>query len=264
MRRVMALMVGLCCAVGSQAMADELIRLTTRPGVEQRFLLIEPASTPVASVILFAGGKGALGLESTGGRIAMAWGKNNFLVRSRERFAAQGLIVAVVDAPSDRQSQQGMLNGFRNSAAHVADIDQVITYLRNKADVPVWLVGTSRGTESAAYIATQTQQVLGGLVMTSSMTVANAKGTVVTDMPLERIRVPTLVIAHNADQCDYTPPEGARDLVAELDQAPVAELKLFDGGDPPRSKPCRAMSAHGFLGIEDEVVAAIASFIKAH
>ena len=31
----------------------------------------------------------------------MRWGDKNFLVRSRDMFAAQGLMVAVVDAPSD-------------------------------------------------------------------------------------------------------------------------------------------------------------------
>ncbi len=37
---------------------------------------------------------------------------------------------------------------------------------------------------------------------------------------------------------------------------------MFSGGDEPGAKPCKALSAHGFLGIEKEVVAAIAAFVK--
>ena len=33
----------------------------------------------------------------------MAWGAGNFLVRTRDAFAAQGLMVAVIDAPSDQK-----------------------------------------------------------------------------------------------------------------------------------------------------------------
>jgi hypothetical protein len=41
------------------------------------------------------------------------------------------------------------------------------------------------------------------------------------------------------------------------------EIMLFDGGDPPRSGPCQALSEHGFLGIEDRVVDAIAGWMRA-
>ena len=33
----------------------------------------------------------------------MKWGAGNFLVRTRDRFAAHDLMVAVVDAPSDQR-----------------------------------------------------------------------------------------------------------------------------------------------------------------
>ena len=33
------------------------------------------------------------------------------------------------------------------------------------------------------------------------------------------------------------------------------------GGDPPQSGPCKAMSYHGFLGREDQVVRVIADWI---
>ncbi|MCX5906128.1 MAG: hypothetical protein NTY64_02795, partial [Deltaproteobacteria bacterium] len=43
----------------------------------------------------------------------------------------------------------------------------------------------------------------------------------------------------------------------------IVEEELGDqGGDSPRSNPCQALSAHGFLGKEREVVEAIAAWIK--
>jgi dienelactone hydrolase len=244
--------------------AAELVSLETRPGIEQRFILIEPEGEPFASAVLFAGGKGALQLSSFLGRPTMKWGMNNFLVRTRDRFAQQGMVVALVDAPTDRQSESGMLGGFRVSAEHLTDIDAVISYLKARTDLPVWLIGTSRGTESATHVAIRSTQGVGGLVLTSSMTVANADGVAVTDMELERIRVPTLIVGHVGDACSKTPPAGAHQIAEQLGNSTAVEVRLFDGGDPPRSKPCRALSQHGFLGIEGDVVEAIADFVRSH
>ena len=90
----------------------------------------------------------------------------------------------------------------------------------------------------------------------------NSDGRPVTDLPLDRIRVPALVVAHEDDECWATPPDGAERIAEGLVNAPKVAVKMFSGGDPPLSKPCHARSAHGFLGIEQDVVAAIAAFIK--
>lgn len=245
------------------AHSEELITLQTRPDVEQKFILIKPDKA-VASVILFAGGKGALGLSSTDDAPDISWGGNNFLVRTRDLFAKHGFMVAVVDAPTDHQSEKGMLGGFRNSNDHVTDIDYVISDLRKRTNVPVWLVGTSRGTESAASIAIHSRQKPDGLVLTSSMSVENSKGTAVTEMNLEKITIPTLLVANTDDACPKTPPQGAHEIANMLTGSPKVKVKLFSGGEKPRSKPCKATSYHGFLGIENQVVDYIAGHIKAN
>jgi hypothetical protein len=80
------------------ALEEELRTIPTRPGVTQHFLLIRPNDKPGATVILFAGAHGRLALSPQG----IGWGSSNFLVRNRERFAREGFLVAVIDAPSDR------------------------------------------------------------------------------------------------------------------------------------------------------------------
>jgi pimeloyl-ACP methyl ester carboxylesterase len=236
------------------------VSLKTRPLVFQNFLLIKPRN-PVASVILFAGGAGTLGLKESSGTLLIYKYQYNFLIRTRNDFADYGFIVAAVDAPSDRISL-GMHDGFRNSGKHLRDIEAVISFLKNEAKVPVWLIGTSRGTESAAYIASKAKGVINGLILTSSMTVYNRRGSTVTSLSLDRIDVPTLIVSHEKDGCEFTPPSGAQQIARRLINAPKVEVKYFRGGYFPASGPCDAMSAHGFYGIEKEVVAYIADFIK--
>lgn len=86
------------------------------------------------------------------------------------------------------------LNGFRQTTEHVADVKAVIAWLRRTAKVPVWLVGTSRGTQSVAYIATDLTGAEGpdGVVLTSTILV-DKKSTPVPAMALGNIRVPVLV-----------------------------------------------------------------------
>lgn len=248
----------------AEAMDEKVVSLPTRPGVEQKFILIK-AENPVASVILFAGGKGALQLSNgLFGGVAIDWGRNNFLVRTREQFVQAGFTVAVVDAPTDRYDDDGMYGGFRSSDEHIVDIDVVIAYLREQGELPVWLVGTSRGTNSATHLALYSKQQPHGLVLTASMSESNNKGDAVTEMALSQVKLPVLIASHEDDMCHVTPPEGAEEIKAAMTAAPKVEVKYFSGGDDPVSKACQARSQHGFYGIESEVVAYIADFIKAN
>lgn len=261
--KIKVLLLLLTLTVSHALSAEQLVEVESPRGVTQKFLLIEP-NNPKAAVILFAGGKGALNLyKGMFGGSGINWGKKNFLVRTREDFAKHGLMVATVDAPSDHQGKRGMLGGFRSSQGHVQDIDAVIARLREIADVPIWLVGTSRGTESVTNIAIASQQNPHGMVLTSSMTVGDGKGQAVTDFDLSRITMPTLITHHESDGCSKTRPAHVDGIRTSLVNAPVVEVHMFRGGRE-QSDPCKAMSYHGYLNIEDEVVGAIAAFVLAN
>jgi hypothetical protein len=83
------------------------------------------------------------------------------------------------------------------------------------------------------------------------------------DVRVKDIRIPTLVVHHRDDGCPSTPYQDAVALMGSLTQTPRHALITMEGGLPPRSKPCDALSAHGYLGIEDKVVAVIAGWITA-
>jgi pimeloyl-ACP methyl ester carboxylesterase len=236
--------------------AQTTVDIPTRPCVTQRMLVLSPPS-PKAAVVLFAGGHGGLQLAADG---TIRWGSGNFLVRSRQLFADQGLMVVVLDAPSDRQSLP-FLNYFRQTPQHAADVKAVIAWLRASAAVPVWLVGTSRGTQSVAFVATELAGKDGpdGIVLTSSI-LRDEKGRAVPAMPLERIRVPVLVVHHEQDGCSACPFADVPGLMAKLTTAPRSELLTFKGG-LSEGDPCEAFAHHGYNGLEREVVEKIAAWI---
>ncbi len=235
-----------------------VVDLPTRPGVTQRLLVLAPPS-PKAAVVLLAGGHGGQQLSPEG---AIGWGQGNFLVRSRQAFANQGLLVAVLDAPSDRQAPP-FLGGFRQRPEHSADVKAVIAWLRTQAGVPVWLVGTSRGTQSAAYVATELvgADAPDGLVLTSTI-LRDDRSRAVPAMPLEALRIPVLVVHHEQDGCALCSFAEIPALMDKLGHAPKRQLLAFTGGDSS-GNPCEAFAHHGFNGIEGDVVKQVAAWITA-
>jgi hypothetical protein len=251
-----------------------LVVVTVRPGVTVKYLaLAKPKTTPATAVMLFAGGNGLLNLQPNGSIGTNLAG--NFLVRSRDRFVQRNLFVAVVDTPN----QVAIDGNVRLSAQYAQDMARVIADVRNHitSGGRVWLVGTSTGTMSAANIAARLPRIApptkdnlrraDGIVLTATLTnvVKGYCGRSVFNAQLSAIKVPALVAHHLSDGCGCSPPKFAAKVVAALTGAPAKELITFKGGSPPKSKdPCMAMTPHGFLGIEDQVVGAIADWIGMH
>ena len=246
-------------STGSSDVAQRVVDVATRPGVIQRFLLLSPRE-PKATVVLFAGDDGGLNIAADGrfqnGNLAL-----NFLVRSRQLFVEHDLAVAIVDAPSDRQGFPFRnLSGFRQTPAHAADIKAVIAWLREHVEAPVWLIGTSRGTESVGYVATQLRGRDGpdGIVLTSTILADGDRS--VPAMELETLRIPVLVVHHVEDGCRFCLFRDMPALMHKLDATPMKELIAVNGG-VSSGNPCQAFAYHGFNGIEGVVVARIAGWI---
>lgn len=246
-------------AAGFSAPASaELLTLQPRPGVELR-LGVEARGNERAIVLLFAGGHGKLQLDEGGLPRGL---RGNFLIRARGQLAARGLGVVLVDAPSDRQGENG-LTGARLASAHAAEIGMAVAALRQRFGKPVWLVGTSNGTVSVAGAAAQLEgaQAPDGVVFTSSITQPTRRNASVFGASLANYTGAALVVAHEGDQCRATPAADAPRLLAALAGARPKKLLTLAGGSPPRSEPCEAFAQHGFLGIELQVMNAIADFI---
>lgn len=241
---------------------SDLVTLETRPGVTVSFQVVKPTSDPIAVVVLFAGDHGNLQLSQNDGFLNMKWGSGNFAIRTNGELLLEDIIAVLIDAPSDRQSKEGMLGGFRSGAEHAADVTAVVDYLKKTYKAPVWLHGTSRGTESVANSASRNIPGISGIVLSSSISKTNNSGESILQRPLDKITVPALVLAHKDDGCEKTPPEDAQNIANAMTNSPKVEVKLFEGGSKPKSGPCYARSQHGFLGIELDVLDSIVTFIK--
>jgi len=229
--------------------AEDIVTLSTRGGVTQSYLLSSPGAGKARAVaVLFPGGAGKVDLERETSRALLDRG--NFLVRSRRLFTGSGIVAAVMDAPSDQP--RGMEDEFRLGDAHGDDTARVVADLKSRyPGLPVFLVGTSRGTISAASAGRRLGPGVNGVVLTATVFLASRRQPGLSGFDFSTIPVPLLFVHHVDDGCDYTPHSAAKRLA---DRHPVVSVS---GGLPPQSKPCEAMSPHGFLGKEAETVDAI-------
>src|SRR5205823_12764714 len=78
-------------------------------------------------------------------------------------------------------------------------------------------------------------------------------GTTVFDSEPGLIAQPALIVANQGDSCRATPPGDAPNVAAALSRSPHKEV-VFVASDQIQSDACEALSPHGFLGIEPEVV----------
>jgi pimeloyl-ACP methyl ester carboxylesterase len=147
---------------------------------------------------------------------------------------------------------------------HAADIGALIAFLRAESPTPMWLVGTSMGTVSAASVAARLPaSQVDGIVLTASVTVwSRSQRESLRDVRVGDIRVPVFVVHHKTDGCFASPAHEAARLMPKLTAAPRKALRFFRGGDTPRSGPCEPFAPHGFHGLDADVIAVIAVWIK--
>jgi pimeloyl-ACP methyl ester carboxylesterase len=247
-------------------------RFNGAPGdVFVRYILIDPGNADpvrdgfvplerVAVLVLFIGGDGAMGF--TPGQVNT--GSPNTVARNRYHFAAEGFVVAVVDAANDFNSSPIGLRGRRLGDAHLADLRAVMADLRLRySTLPTWAVGHSRGTLSAAVTAVSVEPPADGLVLMSSLTGDPANPTEdLSQVDIESIRAPALIVSHQGDFCAFTNPEDSRALRKRFTASERARFRDFNGGSAPLTDPCDPLAPHGFFGIDQKVVDAITKWIR--
>jgi predicted alpha/beta-hydrolase family hydrolase len=245
--RALAALILLSANADAQAVVADL---PTPMGTERAAFL--PATGGRATVILLAGGEGIVPIDGAGNS-----GNQNFLIRTRSMWTAYGINVVILGSPNNAS-----LLGGRSTPAYVQALGAAVDFARSRANVPVWLVGTSQGSTGAANGAAHLGTKVAGVVLTSSVTRANRSGETASNVELSAIAVPVLVVANSGDTCSASPPADAQTLLASMPAAPRKEVVLFES-NAIRSPPCEALSPHGYMGIEASVIQRIASWIAA-
>lgn len=234
----------------SAAVTEQLIDLVKPNGTTLRYLLTMDASRPPGDtgIILFTGGDGQVGLAK---RIPRPG--SNFLVRSRQSFARGGLVTGTYDPSPDMGA---LSDKARMSKEHADEVALVLADIKKRTAVRnIYLVGTSRGTISAAYLATVMGSEVEGVVLTSTLFQASRGGRGLQGFDFSAIKQPLLFVHHAADACGVTLPGAARALEGRY---PVIWVEGVQG---TQGDACGPFSPHGYLGRETATVRAIVDWI---
>lgn len=246
------------------AQTEQVLALETRPGQSIRVLVQRPIDRALGSVVLVAGGHGNLEIAADG---SIGWGSGNQLVRTRALYVAAGFVAAVPDIAPEFKRPGGADESYRSSAGHARDLGALIAHLRAEVP-PVWLIGTSRGAMSVANGAARLTgaERPDGIVITSGMLMShrgNAPSAQSSVRELNRIAVPTLLLAHELDQCEFTPAGDAAWFRKLLTGAPRVDVKTLTGGIT-QGPACEVRAYHGFNGLDHEVVDLVTAWLKSN
>lgn len=260
-------------AVQAADSCGERVSVQSHKGTTMHYSVAAPSgkSAKPAALVLLAGGSGYLDLDDKGCPRLLT---GNSLVRSAAIFRELGFTTALVDAPSDYTGEDG-LGGFRAAPAHAEDLGLVIAGLRKRTGGAVWVVGTSRGTISAANAAARLSgdSAPDGVVLTSVLTVGDTGqkrawvAQTIYDVPLDSIRIPALMVGHEKDLCRRSPPTEMHKVADGIGSARKQVVVVTGGagresGAQPGLAACKGQSPHGFMGQEAEVAAGIARFVR--
>ena len=232
----------------------EVQRVATREGVSVPIFTYWQDNA-VATLVLFSGGAGGYGQIGEDG-----WPTGgNFLIRTGKHWAIYPFNLVMVGRPTDGID---LSSGYvRVGEKHAADNVAIFKAIKLKSKLPIWLVGTSMGTISAAAAAIQdSENLISGVVLTSSIVAYKIPGAV-PRQNLEKIRVPTLILHHEGDACGACRPYEAKNIASALINAPIKKTIFVNGGSGATGNPCEPMHHHGFVGMQDEAVDLVAAWI---
>ncbi len=234
---------------------EEVVTIPTRDGVTVSYLLVQDASAnakPTVVVVSFVGSGGAIGLKRRAESGSVKFGPGaNFLIRVRAQFADGELVDAIVDSPSDAPPD-GMSDTFRLGSNHATDIRLVLRDLKTRfPNAKIFLVGTSRGTVSAAALGVSLADMIQGVVLSSTVSYPDRMGPGLSSFDFSTIKVPVLLVHHRDDRCRPSPYTGVERLAKQF------PLVSVSGGDPPQTDSCEPLSPHGYFGREIPTAQAI-------
>jgi len=220
---------------GVAVAADELATATLSSGETFNYILTTRSPAKIAyGVILMPGGPGRVNPRMEGSKLVFA-GAGNFLIRSREIFADPQFVAASTDATT---SPDRIL-------AIVRDL------YRRYGNIAIYVIGTSRSTESTMALTKPLDGQVAGFVHTSSM---NA----ISGLDPRTLRSRQLIVSHRLDACKVTRPSNGAASHGKYG----TEYFEMEGGTSV-GDDCEAQAYHGYNGIEARTIDKIKAWILA-
>jgi predicted alpha/beta hydrolase family esterase len=184
----------------------------------------------------------------------------NFLIRARRWLSDESIATLVVDCHSE--SSDECTSSYQASKERQQDVQKLINEVRKQ--VPsineVWLVGTSMGTVSSAFMPTYDSAAYAGAIHTATITEPYAKHSYreLGGFDYKKAKIPQFFIHHKNDPCTLTTYSSAKSISQKFN----LPLITVTGGSDFEGHPCKALTEHGFKGKEKDVMKAIAEIIN--
>ncbi|WP_289298134.1 hypothetical protein [uncultured Reyranella sp.] len=232
LKRLVCLAVLLSITAASTASArDELVSARLPDGKDIPYVLTIGGGTPRYGVILMPGGSGNLDPRLIDGKLTLSLA-GNFLIRSRELFAEGPFVAASTDATTTTD----------RILAIVRDLQ------RRYGSIPVYVIGTSRSTDSTMTLSPALDGMVAGFVHTSSM-------NRIASFDTRTFKSRHLVVYHAMDACRVTKPSASAS--ARSNGAETIEVT----GGTSTGDDCEARAYHGYNGIERATIDKIKAWI---
>jgi hypothetical protein len=220
---------------GAASASDELATATLSSGETFSYILTTRSPGKIAyGVILMPGGPGRVGPRMEGPKLVFA-GAGNFLIRSREIFADPQFVAASTDATTTPD----------RILAIVRDLD------RRYGRISIYVIGTSRSTESTMALAKPLDGQVAGFVHTSSM-------NGISGFDPRGLKSRHLIVSHRMDGCRVTRPSNGASSHSKYG----TEYFEVEGGISV-GDDCEAQAYHGYNGIEAPTIEKIKAWILA-
>jgi pimeloyl-ACP methyl ester carboxylesterase len=237
---------------------EEIVHVAVRSGVDEPVLLSMASvdQKPKRILLLFPGGDGVMQIKQKAGG---TWFKllGNYLIRIRARFVDADDIAVSIDMPSDQYCCAN--DRFRLNEQHAADVGAIIAALAARfPGAEFYLVGTSKGTVSAAALGARLGPTVAGVVLTSTVTRETRKGDGLSRFDFGTLKVPVLFVHHKSDSCHVTPYYAVESIAREYH----FPLVTVTGSEGAHGDDCQAYSYHGYAGRENQVAAAVMQWVN--
>lgn len=246
----------------AQGLKEELISVDLAGTKKQVGVYSTKAGTdkPVKLVVLLPGYPSVVRPVVESGVMTSSRLTGNFLIRAR-RFVVDDSVASLV---VDCQSESGDYcpSSYQASKQRQEDVDRLIAEVRSRAPsiAEVWLLGTSMGTISSAFMPVHNPTGYAGSIHTAMISDPYAKNSYreLGGFDYKKSAVPQFFVHHSADPCSLTTYPSAKAIADRFD-FPIVTVT---GGTGFQGPACEALTEHGFRGKEKEVMNAINTIVR--
>ncbi len=229
---------------------------TDRPSVTMNIVTLLPKSESKTALLVIPGTDGAEGRIMLRGALAPARGAMQYLYANADLFENAGITLVATGCPTDEWSSFGMcMDSYRKSDTYAQDFSKIIQFLKETYKLEKFYVfGHSSGGISTRWLSVKIPEQLAGTINSSIMNgTAGSLASSTLGFDMNRIKIPMLNIAHEADQCPSTP----YFIVKNYSNGNLVTVK----GGGSSGSVCGGANRHSFEGRQRGVSKAIVKWI---